>query len=348
MTSSPRALPGAPVPPGEGLDQFGRMRAWVDVDSGAIAANARALRRSLAATTALMAVVKADGYGHGAVAVARAALEGGATSLGVATLAEAVELRQAGVEAPVLVLGNLSQVEELRHCLRWRLMPTLSSMREALLCQNLASAAGRSMAVQLKLDTGMARLGADWQEGPRLVAAMGDLDAVDLVGIYSHLACADAPPEADDGLTTTQQRRFDAVLSSLAEQGLVGGCRHLANSAATLRCRSLHYDLVRVGLALYGQAPGRAPQRLPGAAAGPAAAGAGDPAAGGGGGGGGELRPSLCDQPPQPHRRGGHRLRRRRAPAALQPAGGAVCRPPAAPGGGDHHGPADAGCHRLP
>ena len=255
MTSSPRALPGAPVPTGEGLDQFGRMRAWVDVDSGAIAANARALRRSLAATTALMAVVKADGYGHGAVAVARAALEGGATSLGVATLAEAVELRQAGVEAPVLVLGNLSQVEELRHCLRWRLMPTLSSMREALLCQNLASGSGRSMAVQLKLDTGMARLGADWQEGPRLVAAMGDLDAVDLVGIYSHLACADAPPEADDGLTTTQQSRFDAVLTSLAEQGLAGGCRHLANSAATLRCRSLHYDLVRVGLALYGQAP---------------------------------------------------------------------------------------------
>ena len=124
MTSSPKALPDAPAPPGEGLDQFGRMRAWVDVDSGAIAANARALRRSLAATTALMAVVKADGYGHGAVAVARAALEGGATSLGVATLAEAVELRQAGVEAPVLVLGNLSQVEELRHCLRWRLMPT--------------------------------------------------------------------------------------------------------------------------------------------------------------------------------------------------------------------------------
>ena len=79
------------------------------MDSGAIAANARALRRSLAPATALMAVVKADGYGHGAVAVARAALEGGASSLGVATLSEAVELRQAAIEAPVLVLGNLSQ-----------------------------------------------------------------------------------------------------------------------------------------------------------------------------------------------------------------------------------------------
>ena len=255
MTSSPGPWPGDPATPGEGLDQFGRMRAWVDVDSGAIAANARALRRSLAPATALMAVVKADGYGHGAVAVARAALEGGASSLGVATLSEAVELRQAAIEAPVLVLGNLSQAEELRHCLRWRLMPTLSSMREALLCQNLASGSGQTMAVQLKLDTGMARLGADWQEGPRLVAALRDLDAVELVGIYSHLACADAPPEADNGLTATQQRRFEAVLTSLREQGLAGGCRHLANSAATLRCPSLHYDLVRVGLALYGQAP---------------------------------------------------------------------------------------------
>ena len=95
--------------------------------------------------------VNADGYGHGAVGVARAALEGGATSLGVATLAEAVELRQAGLEAPVLVLGNLSQVEELRHCLRWRLMPPLSSMPEALLCQNLASPSARSRAGQHKL-----------------------------------------------------------------------------------------------------------------------------------------------------------------------------------------------------
>jgi alanine racemase len=128
-------------------------------------------------------------------------------------------------------------------------------MREALLCQNLASGSGQTMAVQLKLDTGMARLGANWQEGPRLVAALRDLDAVELVGIYSHLACADAPPEADDGLTAKQQSRFDAVLTSLAEQGLAGGCRHLANSAATLRCRSLHYDLVRVGLALYGHPP---------------------------------------------------------------------------------------------
>ena len=245
----------SPVPKPEELARAARQRAWVDIDTGAVTANAQALRRQLGDRTALMAVVKADGYGHGAVAVAKAAAAGGATSFGVATLAEGLELRRAGIEAPVLVLGNLTQAEELRLCLRWRLMPTLSTMREALLCQNLASGSGRRMAVQLKLDTGMARLGADWQEGARLVAALQDLDAIELAGTYSHLASADAAPDADEGLTAEQQRRFDTVLRSLGEQGLNGGCLHLANSAGTLRSPGLHYDLVRVGLALYGHAP---------------------------------------------------------------------------------------------
>ena len=232
-----------------------RQRAWVEVNTAAIHTNVRALQRHIGPTTQLMAVVKADAYGHGALAVARAALEAGASCFGVATLAEGVQLRRAGISAPVLVLGNLTQPEELRSCLRWQLMPTLSSMREALLCQNLASGSGRTMAVQLKLDTGMARLGADWQEGPRLVAALRGMEAIDLAGIYSHLACADAAPDEDDGLSDLQQRRFETALSSLAEQGLPAGCRHLANSAGTLRGHQQHYDLVRVGLALYGQPP---------------------------------------------------------------------------------------------
>jgi alanine racemase len=235
--------------------QPSRQRAWVEVNTAAIQANVRALQRHIGPATQLMAVVKADAYGHGALPVARAALEAGAACFGVATLAEGVQLRRAGISAPVLVLGNLTQPEELRSCLRWQLMPTLSSMREALLCQNLASGSGRTMAVQLKLDTGMARLGVDWQEGPRLVAALRGMEAIELAGIYSHLACADATPEEDDGLSDLQQQRFETVLCSLAEQGLPAGCRHLANSAGTLRGHRQHYDLVRVGLALYGQPP---------------------------------------------------------------------------------------------
>ncbi len=233
-----------------------RQRAWVEVSTAAIKANARSLKRQIGAATSLMAVVKADGYGHGSVPVARAALSGGASQCGVATLAEGIELRRAGIDAPILVLGNLTQAEELRSCLRWQLMPTISSMREALLCQNLASGQGRPMPLQLKLDTGMARLGADWPEGPRLVAAIAELEAVQLAGLYSHLASADATPAADDGLTTLQQQRFDSVLRAINNQAnLAGLSRHLANSAATLRSGGLHYDLVRVGLALYGHCP---------------------------------------------------------------------------------------------
>lgn len=232
-----------------------RQRAWVEVDPWAIEANARALCRHLGERTALMAVVKADGYGHGAVPVARAAQAGGATSFGVATLGEGLQLRQAGLSDPVLVLGNLTQAEELRTCLQWRLMPTISTMREALLCQNLASGSGGRMRVHLKLDTGMARLGADWQDGPRLVAALQALDAVELAGLYSHLACADLPDQGDGGLTDLQQQRFQTVLQALRDQDLPSGLTHLANSAGTLRSHHLHHDLVRVGLALYGHAP---------------------------------------------------------------------------------------------
>ena len=232
-----------------------RQRAWVEVNTAAISANASRIKRRLSSGTSLMAVVKADGYGHGSVPVARAALAGGASQCGVATLAEGIELRRAGIETPILVLGNLTQVEELRSCLHWQLMPTISGMREALLCQNLASGQGRPMQLQLKLDTGMARLGADWPEGPRLVAAIGELEAVQLAGLYSHLASADAPPSADNGLTALQQQRFESVLRALDFQSLVGVSRHLANSAATLRSESLHYDQVRVGLALYGHSP---------------------------------------------------------------------------------------------
>ena len=232
-----------------------RQRAWVEVNTTAIAANARSLKRCIGASSELMAVVKADGYGHGSIPVARAALAGGASQCGVATLAEGIELRRAGIDAPILVLGSLTQVEELRSCLHWQLMPTISGMREALLCQNLASGQGRPMALQLKLDTGMARLGADWQEGARLVAAITELEAVQLAGLYSHLASADAAPAEDDGLTRQQQQRFETVLTALGNQGLQAGSRHLANSAGTLRSTRLHYDLVRVGLALYGHSP---------------------------------------------------------------------------------------------
>ena len=230
-----------------------RQRAWLEVSPAAVDTNVRALRRLLDPACALMAVVKADGYGHGAATVAKAAVAGGAAQLGVATLQEGIDLRRAGLTQPMLVLGHLHQADDLRACLQWQLMPTLSSMREALLCQNLADGSGRKFAVQLKLDTGMTRLGCAWEDAPRLSEAISQLDQLELSGIYSHLALADGEATGEgERVTRLQQQRFDDVLRQLPPSRAL---RHLANSAGTLRDRRLHHDLVRVGLALYGHCP---------------------------------------------------------------------------------------------
>ncbi len=230
-------------------------RAWIEVSPSAIEGNTRAIGRLLTKGTSLMAVVKADGYGHGATTVARAALRGGARELGVATLKEGIELRKAGLEAPILLLGNLYDSDELEACLKWNLTVTLSSIKEAILCENLASGKGRNFQVQLKLDTGMARLGCDLEDTKDFVERIEQFRYVQLKGIYSHLALADAYPLAKATLITElQKNQFDSVMQtlSLPQDKL---CLHLANSAGTLRSRSLHYDMVRVGLALYGYSP---------------------------------------------------------------------------------------------
>ena len=228
-----------------------RSRAWVEVDEGAITHNTRVLRQRIGPHVKLMAVVKANGYGHGDGATAHAARAGGADAFAVASLAEAVGLRRQGVQEPVLVLGHLSQGDEARACLHWRLLPTISTMDQARMFHAVASGSGACLPIHVNLDTGMARLGVPWQEGAALIQAIQPLDSLRVEGVYSHLAAADA---VDPGLTRRQRQRFDQVLAQLGNGQPARLCRHLANSAATMADDSLHYDMVRVGLALYGHA----------------------------------------------------------------------------------------------
>ena len=227
-------------------------RAWIEVDEGAITHNTRLLRRRIGPHVKLMAVVKANGYGHGDDITARAARAGGADAFAVASLAEAIGLRRQGLQEPVLVLGHLSRVDEVHACLRWRLLPTISTLDQARVFHAVASDSGACLPVHVNLDTGMARLGAPWQEGVALIQAVQPLDGLQVEGVYSHLAAADA---VDPGLTQRQRQRFDHVLAALANGQPARLCRHLANSAATMADSNLHYDMVRVGLALYGHAP---------------------------------------------------------------------------------------------
>jgi alanine racemase len=229
-------------------------RAWVEINLAALQHNVRQFRGLLPATTQLMAVVKADAYGHGAVTVAQTALQAGATWLGVATVPEGIELRAAGIQAPILVMGAVNSTEEMQAIAHWRLQPTLVNPKQALVFSNTLSgqAASRPVGVHLKIDTGMTRLGFPWAEAVDFAKFVRQLPHLKIDSLYSHLATADSP---DPTVMQQQQQRFKAALGHLQQQQLLPPRLHLANTAATLADPALHYDLVRVGLGLYGLYP---------------------------------------------------------------------------------------------
>tara|TARA_Y100001968_G_scaffold264467_1_gene253377 strand:+ start:43 stop:1242 length:1200 start_codon:yes stop_codon:yes gene_type:complete len=233
-----------------------RGRAWVEVDSKVIENNSRVLKNHIGQDCLLMAVVKADGYGHGAETVAKAALIGGADSLGVATLDEGIQLRNAGLDCQILILGNLINAEELYASFFWDLIPTISGIREAIICNNIAENNQKKFPIHLKVDTGMTRLGCNCNEVEQLISKIDCLENISLKGIYSHLAIADKDliNKTELSFTQIQLCRFERVLKDLGERNK-GLCKHLANSAGTLLDNRLHFDMVRVGLSLYGYFP---------------------------------------------------------------------------------------------
>ena len=212
-------------------------RTRAEIDLGAVRHNVRALKRR-ANDALLMAVVKADAYGHGAVPVSLAALEAGADSLAVVTAEEGAELRRAGVTAPILVFTDLLP-QKLSLARQHRLAVTAHSTESA---KRIASVP--DLEVHLKVNTGMNRWGVE----PSEVGEARRILGVHLAGIYTHFACADSDAEA----TKLQTKRFDAVL---ADQPLGGLLVHASNSAALLWHPEAHYDCVRPGIAVYGLHP---------------------------------------------------------------------------------------------
>ncbi|MBA3472609.1 MAG: alanine racemase [Rubrobacter sp.] len=212
-------------------------RTWAEVDLGAIRHNVRTLKRR-AADARLMAVVKADAYGHGAVPVSRAALEAGAGSLAVVTVEEGAELRRAGIDAPILVFTDLLP-DELAFAGEYRLQVTAHSIPSA---KRIAAHPG--LEAHLKINTGMNRWGVEPDEAGEARKILGP----QLVGVYTHLASADSDEEA----TRRQLEVFDDVL---AARDFGGVLVHAANSAGTLWHPSSRYDCVRPGIALYGLHP---------------------------------------------------------------------------------------------
>lgn len=229
-----------------------RQRAWIEIDLYNLAHNIQNIKSILSPNTELMAVVKADGYGHGAVKVAQTAVQNGATWLAVATLTEGIELRQAGIEASILILGAINSSEEIEALASWQLQPTICNSQQALNISNTLSNLKNPLAVHVKLDTGMSRLGTNWENASEFITFVGKLPHIKIASIYSHLATAD---DLNPAFMELQNQRFQNAIQELKKQDIQAPLLHIANSAATIADQAYHYNLVRVGLAIYGLYP---------------------------------------------------------------------------------------------
>jgi len=237
---------------------------WAEIDLNAYAHNIRELRRVTQPKARLMAVVKANGYGHGAVDVARTALQNGVDFLGVARLHEAVELREAGLEAPILIFGY-SPLDSAQTLIDYELTQTIYSPTTAEALSERAARQGKKIKIHIKVDSGMGRLGLllDKPAGVTAhdipaakavsdVAAISRLANLEVEGIFTHFATSDS---ADKSYATGQLERFLDFLDRLDRAGLRPPLKHAANSGAVIDMPDSHLDMIRPGIATYGLYP---------------------------------------------------------------------------------------------
>jgi alanine racemase len=236
--------------------------AWAAIDIGAARHNASLLRQLLG-PSALCAVVKADGYGHGALPMARAALDGGATWLAVALVEEGVLLREAGIDAPILLLSE-PPAEAMAEAVARRLVPTvyseagLRALGRASRDKVVQGQEGDPVDVHLKVDTGMHRVGCDLADAVSLADAIAADSGLRLGAVWTHLAVADGADAVDVDFTELQLARFAGVLAELSDAGHHPPMTHVANSAGTIAYPDARRDMVRCGIALAGVLPSRA------------------------------------------------------------------------------------------
>jgi len=233
-----------------------KQRAWIEVNGEAIEKNVRKLKSMLSKSCQFMAVVKADGYGHDSKVVSEYAIKGGASQLGVATLKEGIKLRSFGVKKPILILGNLYTKRDLIISFKNDLMPTISSIRECLICNNIGKHFGLKFSIHLKVDTGMSRLGFESNKFVEQFKKIKSFENISIEGIYSHLSSADEDNSLDPKSSTQLQRlKFQELLNQINVESNQNIKIHLANSAGMLINKDFHFHMVRVGLSMYGYSP---------------------------------------------------------------------------------------------
>jgi alanine racemase len=227
-----------------------------DIDIAAFTHNVRAVQARLVAPCELMAVVKADAYGHGAATLAASALQAGATWLAIGRYDEGVQLRLCGIDAPILLLGPICP-DEIDTLLAYRLTPVIGSLEDARLLQQHARQCGQRVQIHVNIDTGMGRLGLQPKQIVALLDHLETLTHLEWQGLMTHMATAD---HLDQRILQAQWQRFSQVVQTLHDRGVTPYYLHAANSAALYRFPQTHGQLVRAGLALYGAHPFEAPE----------------------------------------------------------------------------------------
>ncbi len=230
-------------------------RTWAEINIDALKYNASNIRKITNPAAKLMAVVKADAYGHGYREYCRALLESGVDCFAVAMVAEAKELRRAGFNIPILILGATLK-EEADDIVRYDIMANIYNYEFAKCLSDAAKRQNKTVKIHLKIDTGMSRLGFlcgdNNSDVIEEIVKISKLENVEIDGIFSHFACAD---EKNSDYTKLQFSRFMKLVSELEEIGINIPCKHIANSAAIMMYPEMHLDMVRAGVILYGYYP---------------------------------------------------------------------------------------------
>ena len=234
--------------------------AWIEIDVGKLRRNLQLIRSDLPSAAHLMAVVKDDAYGHGAPDVARIALEEGAWGFGLSTLEEAMALREGGIPAPLLLLGE-RQEAELEWCVAHDLTVCVNEPHTVRALARTAARFNKRVPVHLKVNTGMSRYGVRWDEALQLAEQICSEKTLQLEGVMTHFAQSD---ETDKSFANLQLSRFDEVLRALDERKISVALRHTCNSGGFLDLPHAHQDMVRTGILIYGVFPSQVCRRISG------------------------------------------------------------------------------------
>jgi alanine racemase len=241
-------------------ENFPLRPAWTELDLGKLRRNLQLIRRDLPRAVKLLAVVKDEAYGHGALDVARVAVEEGAWGFGLSTLEEAMTLRNAGITAPLLLLGERRETE-LEWCVAHNLTVCVNEPHNVRALAKIAANFGKQVPVHVKIHTGMSRYGVRWDEALPLIEQIVAEKSLQLEGVMTHFSQSD---ETDKTFANLQFARFSEVLNALEQQNISVKLRHACNSGGFLDLPHAHLDMVRIGILMFGVFPSSVCRRIPG------------------------------------------------------------------------------------